>query len=178
MVLWYQIAFFYEKKNFFLQNFCDFWVFLKFRSMVAKSETGTWFFRIFRTFWHLYWPWVCVRIEMGNLLAKTPCVMGLICFVMFWYVMICFGILWYVVICFCTWCMFWYVVVCCKKCDPLEPLNFWNVLNYCFLDSFSQITGFGLCFNPKKFRNHSIPTLNEATLVSHTVTAPPIIALD
>ena len=65
---------FYEKKIFFLQNFCDFWVFLKFRSKVAKSETGTWFFRIFRTFWHLYWPWVCVRIEMGNLEAKTPCV--------------------------------------------------------------------------------------------------------
>ena len=65
---------FLRKKKFFLQNFCDFWVFLKFRSMVAKSETGTWFFRIFRTFWHLYWPWVSVRIEMGNLEAKTPCV--------------------------------------------------------------------------------------------------------
>ena len=64
---------FFEKKNsFFLQNFRDFWVFLKFRSIVAKSETCKWFFRIFRTFWHLYWPLVCVRIEMGNLLAKTP----------------------------------------------------------------------------------------------------------
>ena len=69
---------FFTKKKFFLQNFCDFWVFLKFRSMVAKSETGTWFFRIFRTFWHLYWPWVCVRIEMGNLEAKTPCVIRLL----------------------------------------------------------------------------------------------------
>ena len=65
---------FFMKKIFFLQNFCDFWVFLKFRSKVAKSETGTWFFRIFQTFWHLHWPWVCVRIEMGNLEAKTPCV--------------------------------------------------------------------------------------------------------
>ena len=65
----------YKKKNFFLQNFSDFWVFLKFRSMVAKSETGTWFFRIFRTFWHLYWPWVCIHMEMGNLEAKTPCVL-------------------------------------------------------------------------------------------------------
>ena len=65
---------FLPKKKFFLQNFSDFWLFLKFRSMDAKSETGTRFFRIFWTIWHLYWPWVCIRIEMGNLEAKTPCV--------------------------------------------------------------------------------------------------------
>ena len=62
------------KKNFLGQNFSDFWLFLKFKSMVAKFETGIWFVNIFWTFWHLYWPWVCVCIEMGNLEAKTPCV--------------------------------------------------------------------------------------------------------
>ena len=69
--LWYQIAFFSKKIFFFLQNFRDFWVFLKFRSMVAKSENGKWFFRR-----HLYWPWVCIRREMENLFAKTPCVLS------------------------------------------------------------------------------------------------------
>ena len=42
--------------------------------MVAKSEIGAWFFRIFWTFWHPYRPWICLCIEMGNSEAKTPCV--------------------------------------------------------------------------------------------------------
>ena len=65
---------FCEKKLYIFKSFCDFWGFFKFRSMVAKSETGTWFFRIFLIFWHLCWPWVCVHMEMGNLEAKTSCV--------------------------------------------------------------------------------------------------------
>ena len=40
VLLWLQFAFFREK-NIFLQKFWDFWGFLKFRDLVAKSEIGT-----------------------------------------------------------------------------------------------------------------------------------------
>ena len=63
-----------KKKDFFLQNFCDFWVFLKFRSILAKFETAAWFVNIFWTFLIPIVPLGLLCIEMGNLDDKTPCV--------------------------------------------------------------------------------------------------------
>ena len=39
VLLWLQFAFFNEEKK--IQIFWDFWGFLKFRDLVAKSEIGT-----------------------------------------------------------------------------------------------------------------------------------------
>ena len=74
VLLWLQFAFFNKIKKENLQKFWDFWGFLKFSALVAKSEIGTQFYTIFLNIWRPSWPWIRLNIEMRNLEARTPCV--------------------------------------------------------------------------------------------------------
>ena len=74
VLLCLQLAFFNKIKKKNLQKIWDFWGFLKFSALVAKSDIGTQFYTIFLNIWRPSWPWIWLNIEMGNLEARTPCV--------------------------------------------------------------------------------------------------------